>query len=136
MDFNLAISQSIPELLAVQAQRNPHAEVIGAPDRLWLTYDQLYRQVQAVVERLNALGLGRGDRVAIVLPNGPEMAVAFLAVASGTASAPLNPAYGEAEFDFYLTDLNARAVLLLAESDSPARETAFRIASLLSTSRK
>ena len=43
--------------------------------------------------RLNAIGIGRGDRVAIVLPNGPEMATAFLAVACGATTAPLNPAY-------------------------------------------
>ena len=40
---------------------------------------------------LNELGIGRGDRVAIVLPNGPEMATAFVAVASAATAAPLNP---------------------------------------------
>ena len=57
---------------------------------------------------LNALGIGRGDRVAIVLPNGPEMATAFVAVACGATTAPLNPAYRAEEFDFYLTDLRPR----------------------------
>ena len=42
---------------------------------------------------LNRAGLGRNDRVAIVLPNGPEMATCFLACASSVTSAPLNPAY-------------------------------------------
>ena len=45
------------------------------------------------VADLNLMGVGRGDRVAIVLPNGPEMAAAFLGVASGAVAAPLNPAY-------------------------------------------
>ena len=60
------------------------------------------------MDTLNGLGIGRGDRVAIVLPNGPEMAGAFIAVAGGAATAPLNPAYREEEFDFYLGDLRPR----------------------------
>ncbi len=54
------------------------------------------------------MGIGRGDRVAIVLPNGPEMAASFVAIAAGATTAPLNPAYKRDEFDFYLADLNAR----------------------------
>jgi acyl-CoA synthetase (AMP-forming)/AMP-acid ligase II len=53
-------------------------------------------------------GIGRGDRVAIALPNCPEMACAFVAVASACTSAPLNMAYRADEFAFYLGDLNAR----------------------------
>jgi oxalate---CoA ligase len=59
-----------------------------------------------------------------VLPNGPEMATAFLAVSSFAACAPLNPAYQAAEFRFYLQDLGARALMLLADDDSPARGVA------------
>ena len=62
---------------------------------------------RTTVERLAALGIGRGDRVAIVLPNGPEMATAFVSVAAGATTAPLNPAYRAEELDFYLSDLGA-----------------------------
>ena len=116
---------SIPDLLrerAVQAGAAAARTVaIAAPDRDPLTYQDLWRQVEDTVRKLNALGLGRNDRIAIVLPNGPELAVAFLAVASGATSAPLNPAYGAAEFDFYLADLRARALIVQAGMDSPAR---------------
>jgi amino acid adenylation domain-containing protein/non-ribosomal peptide synthase protein (TIGR01720 family) len=70
------------------------------------------------------MGLGCHDRVALVLPNGPEMAVACLAVAAGAACAPLNPAYSADEFDFYLTDLQAQALIVQVEMDSPARAVA------------
>jgi acyl-CoA synthetase (AMP-forming)/AMP-acid ligase II/acetyltransferase-like isoleucine patch superfamily enzyme/acyl carrier protein len=63
--------------------------------------------------------------VAVVLPNGPEMASAFVAVASGAACAPLNPAYKAEEFDFYLSDLGARA-LITADLNSPAVAVARR----------
>jgi acyl-CoA synthetase (AMP-forming)/AMP-acid ligase II len=62
----------------------------------------------------------------MVLPNGPEMATAFLAVASAAVAAPLNPSYREEEFEFYLSDLGARLLLVQAEIDSPAIQVAKR----------
>jgi acyl-CoA synthetase (AMP-forming)/AMP-acid ligase II/acyl carrier protein len=84
----------------------------------------LRRQVDGTVAWLNAFGIGRGDRVAIVLPNGPEMAVAFLGVSAGAVSAPLNPAYTAEEFAFYLADLHAKALIAQRGIDSPARAAA------------
>ncbi|HEX2250800.1 MAG TPA: condensation domain-containing protein, partial [Gemmatimonadales bacterium] len=107
-------------LVREQARRNPNAIAILAPGRTPLTYGRLSRQVEDVVEALNSLGIGRNDRVAMVLPEGPEMAVAFIAIAAGATCAPLNPAYRASEFDFYLADLNSRALLVLSGSASPA----------------
>jgi acyl-CoA synthetase (AMP-forming)/AMP-acid ligase II len=73
---------------------------------------------------LNAVGIGRGDRIAIVLPNGPEMATAFLAAASTGTAAPLNPAYRADEYRFYLTDLNATALIVQRGVDTEARAVA------------
>jgi acyl-CoA synthetase (AMP-forming)/AMP-acid ligase II len=70
------------------------------------------------------MGLGCNDRIALVLPNGPEMAVACLAVATNTTCIPLNPAYGTDEFDRYLVELNAQALILQAGMESPARAVA------------
>jgi len=78
-----------------------------------------------VVTSLNAMGLGRNDRVALVMPQGPEMAVAFLAVAAGATCAPLNPAYRANEFGAALADLNAKALLVQSGLDSPARAAAW-----------
>jgi acyl-CoA synthetase (AMP-forming)/AMP-acid ligase II len=76
------------------------------------------------VARLNELGLGRGDRVAIVLPNGPEMASAFIALSAGVTTAPLNPAYRRKEYDFYLEDLGAKALVVEVGSESEAIDSA------------
>jgi hypothetical protein len=70
-------------------------------------------------EALHAAGVGRGDRVAIVLPNGPEMAAAFVTVAQVATTCPLNPAYKEDEFAFYLEDLKAKAIILMEGEDGP-----------------
>jgi acyl-CoA synthetase (AMP-forming)/AMP-acid ligase II/acyl carrier protein len=106
------------------AEQTPDAVAIAASGRAPLTYARLARRQEALLAQLNELGIGRGDRVALVLPNGPEMAVAFLAGASTATCAPLNPDYRESELDFFLADLEARAIVLPAEAESPAREIA------------
>ena len=74
--------------------------------------------VDRLAERLRAAGLGPGDRIAIVLPNGPEMALVLLAAMSVGCAAPLNPKYREDEFRFYLDDLGAAA--LVTDGSAPA----------------
>ena len=100
------------------------APAIAAPGRLPLTHGALRQLAARTVGRLNDLGVGRNDRVAIVMPNGPEMATAFLAVAAGATTAPLNPAYRADEFAFYLDDLNARILIVQRGMDTPARAVA------------
>ncbi len=92
-----------------------------------LTYAALRALIDRSVRSLNDLGIGRGDRVGIVLPNGPEMATAFLCVASAAASAPLNPAYKQDEFEFYLEDLKAKALIVEAGSETPALRAAEKL---------
>jgi acyl-CoA synthetase (AMP-forming)/AMP-acid ligase II/thioesterase domain-containing protein len=115
---------SVYGIIDAHAKSSPDAIAVAAPGRPPLTYGDLQQHINAVVDKLNSLGIGRNDRVAIVLPNGPEMAVSFLSVASCATSAPLNPAYRTSEFDFYLTDLNARALITLAGASGPALESA------------
>ena len=68
------------------------AAALSAPGRAPLTHGELRRLIATTLASLNGLGIGRNDRVAIVLNNGPEMAACFIACASGVTSAPLNPA--------------------------------------------
>jgi acyl-CoA synthetase (AMP-forming)/AMP-acid ligase II len=100
---------------------------LAAPDRPALNYRQLREHIHSTVTSLNRLGVGRQDRVALVLPNGPEMATAFIAVATGATAAPLNPAYRAEEFEFYLSDLNAKAILVERGSESPALAVAEKL---------
>ena len=111
------MSRTLKDLLAQGAES---AAAVAAPGRSALSHGGLRRLIDTTLQRLNALGLGRNDRVAIVLDNGPEMATCFMACASGVASAPLNPAYRADEFEFYLSDLNAKALIVEQGSSSPA----------------
>ena len=108
-------------------QGTAEAIAIAAPGRKALSYGALRTHVEATIATLNRLGIGRGDRVAIVLPNGPEMASAFVATAAGASACPLNPGYRADEFEFYLNDLNARALIVEANSDSAAVEVARKL---------
>ena len=92
------------------ASGRDEAVAIAAHETPSLTYERLRALIERTCATLNDLGIGLGDRVAIVLPNGPEMAAAFLCVASAATSAPLNPAYKQDEFEFYLEDLKAKAL--------------------------
>jgi acyl-CoA synthetase (AMP-forming)/AMP-acid ligase II len=113
---------------ALLADTPPARPALRALDgRAPLSHGALRGLMARTVAALNARGIGRGDRVAIVLPNGPEMAAVFLAVAAGAATAPLNPAYRGEEFEFYLDDLKAKALLVLAGWDTPARAAAARL---------
>ena len=103
------------------------APAIGAPGRPWLTFGGLKKLADDTIAVLNSVGIGRGDRVAMVVPNGPEMASSFIAVASGTSSAPLNPAYRADEFEFYLDDLKPKAVIVQKGMDSPVRAMAEKV---------
>ncbi len=103
------------------------ARAIGAPGRPWLDGAGLRALAESVRGTLAAAGIGRGDRVAIVLPNGPEMATAFLTIAASCCAAPLNPAYKADEFEFYLQDLQPAAILLAANETGPAKDVADRL---------
>ncbi len=103
------------------------APALGAPGRPWLSHGDLRHLAGDTRAALLAAGIGRGDRVAIVLPNGPEMAAAFVTVAQTAVTAPLNPAYREEEFAFYLEDLKAAALILAAGETGPAAAAAARL---------
>ena len=95
---------------------------IVVPDGPVVTYDSLRRQVLDLGGQLRAMGIERGDRVAIVLPNGIETIVSFLAVASVATAAPLNPSYKESEFKFYLGDTAAKALITSDQAGKEARD--------------
>src|SRR5262249_41257617 len=101
----MAFDSTIPALLAVGADDAP---ALSAPGGVPLSYGALRALVSETTFALNGRGIGAGDRIAIVLDNGPEMAAAFLCTASAGTAAPLNPSYRAEEFEFYLTDLNAK----------------------------
>ncbi|MEY2443651.1 MAG: oxalate---CoA ligase, partial [Ilumatobacteraceae bacterium] len=105
----LAPDATGPALLTVDDEAMDHPALRGEVERL--------------AEQLRSAGLRANDRIAIVLPNGPEMALVLLAAMSVGCAAPLNPKYREDEFRFYLDDLHA-AALLTIDGATPAAHAA------------
>lgn len=100
------------------------APALAAPDQRDLSFERLRDLMARTGDQLNNFGLGREDPIAIVLPNGAEMAAAFLGIANAATAAPLNPGYRADEFEFYLSDLEAKAVVVQDGVESPVREIA------------
>jgi acyl-CoA synthetase (AMP-forming)/AMP-acid ligase II/acyl carrier protein len=113
----------LPDKIRQVAQAWPEALAILAPGQEPLRYRQLEAMLTELSQTLQSLGLGVGARVAMVLPNGPEMVTAFLSTLTVASVAPLNPAYREAELEFFLSDLRAQAVIL-SDPLSPAHRAA------------
>ncbi len=98
-------------LFELLSNGDPRAPAVLAPGRPPVTFGQLHDTVLRLAGQLRSLGINRNDRVATVLPNGPEMAITFLATASCATVAPLNPNYRPDEFSFYLRDLDVKALI-------------------------
>jgi oxalate---CoA ligase len=106
------------------AVRTPAAIAVAAPGRKPLTYAGLWDQIQTLRHALNRAGFRPGEVAALAMPNGPELITAFLGISSIGAGAPLNPAFTETEFRFYLNRLGARILLIPDSGVSPAEPAA------------
>jgi oxalate---CoA ligase len=114
-------ASTIAEILKIGADDAP---ALSSPGGVALSYRALRAHAAKIASALAEHGIGHNDRVAIVLDNGPEMATAFLSIASAATAAPLNPTYRAEEFEFYLTDLRAKLLVVAQGKDSPSVQVA------------
>jgi acyl-CoA synthetase (AMP-forming)/AMP-acid ligase II len=119
--------ETILDLVQRQADQLGSATALQAPGRAELSYRRLADHVTHTASVLAGFGIRRRDPVAVVLPNGPDMAAAFLAVASAGICAPLNPNYRAPEYEFYLSDLKARALIAQENESSAVVEVAQKL---------
>src|SRR3954447_23928072 len=91
------LPSTILDVLLDRADRMPSSAAIQAPGRADLTYRDLLDQIREAVAALNRFGFGRGDRIAIALPQGPECPVALVSLMCGCVCVPLNPGFSVAE---------------------------------------
>ncbi len=112
------------DLFEYQARIRPDAAALLAPGREPLSYRDLHRHIGEIGRALRIMGIGREDRVAIMLPNGPELALAIFSVASNAACAVVNPAYAADELERYFDVLHLKALIIPAGADSPAHQAA------------
>jgi acyl-CoA synthetase (AMP-forming)/AMP-acid ligase II len=90
-------------VIEAHARQAPDAVALVAPGRPAISYAQLLGHLTTTGRRLRNLGVNRRDRVALVIPDGPEALTAFVAVSDQTTAAPVNPAYRQTEYEAYFT---------------------------------
>jgi amino acid adenylation domain-containing protein len=112
------------DLLAFYARTAPSREAILAPGHATVTYGELWALTQDAVQELRRLGINQRDRVAVMLPRGPENAVAVVAVAAAAVCVPLNPDLTADELQRYFSDLQIVALLTRADMVSASRGVA------------
>ncbi len=99
----------------------PDHLALVVPNRVSLSYRRLRELANEAAQALASHGIGRGERVAMVFPNGPEAILLFLAASMVGTACPLNAAYKEDEFRFYLEDVGARFLLVPPGDGEAAR---------------
>lgn len=122
-DVNLARYASLADILEESFQRHADAcayTCLGAH----MTYQEYEQASRAIGAYLQSLGLKKGDRVAVMLPNIPQSPVCVAAIArAGFVLVNVNPLYRPRELAHQLKDSGAKAIIL-AEISASALETA------------
>ena len=97
------------------ARHFPAKEALRFEDRSW-TYAELRAEVDRVAHGLVALGIGRGDRVALFLPNIPAFPIVYLAAQKvGAISVSVNTMLTAHELEYVLEDSGAETLFTVAD---------------------
>ena len=86
-----------------------------------LSFVQLQRSANRLANTLSMLGIVRGDRIAIHLPQCPDTAIAHVAIYKlGAIAVPLFTLFGEEALQFRLANSGARVLITAATSTAPS----------------
>lgn len=117
----------LSDLLTAQALHEPSAVAIAAPGRDPMTYAEWNAVGLAAVAALLEAGIEPTDRIALLVPNGPEAAAATVILSSFATVAPLDPGSRADELERALHLLAVTCVVVLAGSGQIARSIAARL---------
>jgi amino acid adenylation domain-containing protein len=123
-DAESCVFGSIEGMIAHYGRTAPRRKAIFALGHDPLTYGALHARISDIVLGLRQLGIGRHDRLAVLMPSGPENAIAVIAAAAGAVCVPLNPRFTADECRRYFPDLRLAALLTLAGMSAPGRDVA------------
>lgn len=119
---------TIYNVLATVSRKHAHAIALNVPGGESYTYEQLFLRIKQIAEYLIHQGVSQTslDRVAIVMPNSPEMSISVLGVALVATAVPFNPSYTEEEYLFYLQQSHSD-FLLIDDHQSEALKAALKL---------
>lgn len=116
--------RDIRSLLEALARQYGDAPAIRAADGLAIGYGELHRRVVDMVAAFRARRVAPDTRIAIVLPNGLNMAIGLLGTSCAGIAVPLNPAYRESEYRTYFREAGVNILLMQEATPSVARDVA------------
>jgi len=106
-------ADTLPQLLKNAASEYPTHKAIHFLGKE-ITFRSLYKKSLELAAYLQSLGVEKGDRVALMLPNIPQTVIGFYAILhTGAIVVPINPLYQEKEIEFILKDTEAKAIITL-----------------------
>ena len=114
--------QTIPAMLAFWAEQTPHAPALVVPGQPAISYAALWRRVRILAEALHRAGIGRHDRVVLLLPEGPVLTTALLGTMSAAIAVPLPASLTTPELSAALDGLHATAALITPEGAATTRD--------------
>ncbi len=98
--------KSIVEIMKVHG-----GQCLLGEDGLELEYEDLVETIEEFGKQLSSIDMENNKICALVLPNGIDMAISFLALANYVTVSPLNPNYTKEEFLFFLKDLDCEFII-------------------------
>src|SRR5664280_1277089 len=104
---------SMPDLLDRAATGFGSSVALSLGDHRW-TYTEMQALVARVARGLQELGVGHGDRVAVMMPNHPAVPIWFFgALSIGAALVSINSLFAAGQIEHMLSDSGARMLLTL-----------------------
>ncbi len=106
-------AETLPQLLRNAAKEYPKHKAVHFMGKE-LTFNQTYQKSSKLAAYLQSIGVNKGDRVAVMLPNIPQTVISFYAIMlAGAIVVPVNPLYKEREIEFILNDAGAKVIITL-----------------------
>lgn len=106
-------ADTLPQLLKYAANEYPKHKAIHFMGKE-MTFKTLYKKTLQFAAYLQHLGVKKGDRVAVMLPNIPQTVISFYAILqAGAIAVPVNPLYQEREIEFIMKDSGAKVIITL-----------------------
>ena len=107
---------NLGKLLEIKAEEHPQGTAILFAGGV-ISFEELNKNVNRLANGLKSLGIEKGDRVAIMLPNIPEFVYTFLACQKlGSIAVPFNTMYKAGEIFYILKDCGAKAIITLSSA--------------------
>jgi oxalate---CoA ligase len=119
-------AQTIGAIIRRNAARWPDRAAIVQSREASLTYAMLCRQIEQIGAQLRTAGSSRTSRIGVLLPDGPDLAVAITAIASHAIAVPLNPNLTATELDEQFATLPMDFVAVGPGTEALVRDIARR----------